>query len=414
MRLLVISQYFSPESFVINDLVSTLRDLGHHVVVATGKPNYPDGKIFDGYAAKGVQREIFDGDIEVIRLPIRPRGRGGAASLFLNYLSFVIAGLLRLPFLLRNREFELIIVYAPSPITQAIPAILLRLQKKAHLAIWVQDLWPESLSATGFVRNRTILAAVRMMVRWIYAQADTLLAQNEAFIAPLTRYARKDKIVCFPSALRDPETSTPHDSGVPSELTDLLKRYFCAVFAGNIGSAQAVHALTDAASDLRDAADIRMVLIGSGSMLEWVRQRKTDCRLENLILAGRFPSGAMPEILSRSGCLVVTLKDEEIYSYTIPAKLPAYLATGVPIVAALNGEGARVVVDARAGLTCAAEDGLALAQCIRSIYRMPEVARAAMGRAGRAYFLEHYEIRKQAARMIDILSTRMAGNGGRT
>ena len=134
MRLLVVSQYFWPESFIINDIVRTLDEQGHEVVVATGKPNYPDGKVFDGYRAAGTQRERYLERIEVLRVPLWPRGQGGAKNLILNYMSFVVCGLLYLPWMLRGRQFDAILVFAPSPITQAIPAILLRWLKKAKLA----------------------------------------------------------------------------------------------------------------------------------------------------------------------------------------------------------------------------------------------------------------------------------------
>lgn len=168
MRILVLSQYFYPESFIINNIVSKLVEQGHDVTVATGKPNYPDGDVFDGYTAKGVQHDTFQEVVDVVRVPLWPRGRGGAKNLVLNYLSFMFTGLACFPWLLRKRQFDAILVFAPSPITQAIPAILLKWLKGAKLALWVQDLWPESLSATGFVKNRHALRAIGWMVRAIY------------------------------------------------------------------------------------------------------------------------------------------------------------------------------------------------------------------------------------------------------
>ena len=167
MRILVISQYFWPESFIINDIVSKLDGQGHDVVVATGKQNDPDGRVFDGYQAWGMRREHYLERIEVVRVPLWPRGPGGAKNLILNYVSFVLAGLVCFPWLLRRRSFDAILVFSPSPITQAIPAILLKWLKNAQLAVWVQDLWPESLAATGFVRNRYLLKAVGWMVKAI-------------------------------------------------------------------------------------------------------------------------------------------------------------------------------------------------------------------------------------------------------
>jgi glycosyltransferase involved in cell wall biosynthesis len=413
MTILVFSQYFWPESFIINDLTRNLRDLGHRVVVATGKPNYPDGEIFKCYRASGVQKEMFDGDIPVCRVPLRPRGRGGALNLLLNYVSFVWYGLRWFPSLLRNERFDAIVVFGLSPVTLAIPAIPLRFRKKAHLAIWVQDLWPASLAATGFIRNRAGLALVGVLVRSIYSFADTLLVQSRAFVEPVARYARRDKIVYYPNSLDVAKAAGQATVQLPSELLDTLKSHFCLVFAGNIGTAQAVETLVDVASQIRDLAGVKMVLVGSGSMLNWVREKKSELGLTNLVLAGRFPMDAMPEIYHHAACLVVTLKNEEIFSYTVPSKVQAYLAAGRPIVAALNGEGARIIAEAGAGLTCGAEDSMAMAQCVRSLHAMTEHERTRLGESGRRYFLEHFEMRRQAGRLVEILEQRMAESWSR-
>src|SRR3989338_9161837 len=319
MRILIVSQYFWPESFIINDLAKILRDQGHNIVVATGKPNYPEGKVYDGYRASGLQKEFFDRDIEVFRVPLRPRGKGGALNLFLNYISFVWSGLRWFSWLLRGYSFDAILVYAGSP-NVSIPAVPIKWMKRAHLAIWVQDLWPESLEATGFIHNRVVLGIVGLVVRMIYSIADTILVQSPAFKAPVSRYARQEKIVYYPNSLIHSETACNEAMPLPFELLDTLKSHFCAVFAGNIGTAQAVETLVDAALQLKTQPNIRMVLVGSGCMSEWVRRKKDEFALDNLILAGRFPMSSMMEVFRHAACLVVSLKGDEIYSYTVPCK----------------------------------------------------------------------------------------------
>jgi len=410
MRLLIVSQYFWPESFIINDLARTLRDQGHHVVVATGKPNYPDGKIFAGYRAAGVQKEIYDGNIEVVRVPLRPRGSGGARNLFLNYLSFVCSGLWWFSRLLREYTFDAILVFAGSP-NVSIPAVPLKWIKKAHLAIWVQDLWPESLAATGFIRSHAVLKLVGLVVRGVYACADTILVQSPAFTAPVARYARSEKIIYYPNSLQVAESVGAETALVPPELLETLQTHFCIVFAGNIGTAQAVETLVEAAAQLKNFPEIRMVLVGSGSRLEWVRQQKIERQLDNVILAGRFPSSAMPEIYRHAAGLLVTLTAEEIFAYTIPSKVQSYLAAGRPIIAALNGEGARVVIEAGAGLACAAGNAPALVDRIKKMYGMSAAEREQMGVAGQRYFLEHFEMRQQAQHLVEILEQRIAEKG---
>jgi glycosyltransferase involved in cell wall biosynthesis len=413
MRLLVVTQYFWPEAFIINELVKTLREQGHCVVVATGKPNYPEGRVFDGYRAAGTQKERFDSDIDIIRVPLRPRGDGGSWNLILNYGSFVWSGLRWFPSLLAGYDVDAIVVYAPSPITAAVPAILLKWVKKAHLAIWIQDLWPETLVATGHIRSRAVLAAVGLLVRAIYRCADTLLVQSRAFVAPVSRYARLDKVAYYPNSIRVSAFDENTDGQLPAELIEALTNHFCLVFAGNIGSVQAIPTLVDAAKQLQELRDVKVVLIGSGSMSAWVAQRKLDLGLDNLILVDRLPTTAMPAVYHRARGLLVTLKDDEVLSHTIPSKLQAYLAAGLPIIAALPGEGARVVDEAAAGLTCAPEDPAALANSIRSLHAMSEAERTRMGAAGKRYFAAHFDMSSQAGRLVQILAERIGEKGGR-
>lgn len=403
MRILVLSQYFWPESFIINDIVRTLDEQGHEVVVATGKPNYPDGKVFGGYRAGGIQREHYLDRIEVVRVPLWPRGEGGAKNLILNYMSFVVSGLLFLPWLLRKREFDAILVFAPSPITQTIPAILLKWLKKARLALWVQDLWPESLSATGFVKNPVLLRMVGWLVRGIYHFCDILLVQSRAFVDPVSRYAEREKIHYYPNSMdsSSPKAIVP----VPDDLLELLERHFCVVFAGNLGTAQALDTLVQAAAHLRDDPQIRLVLVGSGSRLAWLKEQKEALGLDNLVLPGRFPMEAMPQIFERASALLVSLNDEPAFAQTIPSKIQAYLAAGRPILASINGEGGRVVCEARAGLVSPAEQVAPLVANIRSMKSLGDEGRAAMGRSARAYFDEHFEMGAQVEALIKLLQS---------
>lgn len=401
MKILIISQYFWPESFIINDIVRVLYEQGHNVVVATGKPNYPDGKIFSGYRAAGLHHDRYLGKIDVIRVPLWPRGQGGAKNLVFNYLSFVVSGVLFLPWILRRREFDAILVFAPSPILQAIPAIPLKWLKRAKLSLWVQDLWPESLSATGFVRNSHLLKLVGRVVKAIYSHCDTLLVQSRAFVEPVSRYALREKIHYYPNSMDVGVAQS--DFVVPPELDALLKQHFCVVFAGNLGTAQALDTLVGAAVLLRNDPEIRIVLVGSGSRLDWLKSQKQSLKLENLVLPGRFPMSAMSAIFEQSSALLVSLNDEEAFAQTIPSKIQAYLAAGRPILASMNGEGARVVYEAGAGLASPAEQVSPLVANILQMKALRADERTAMGKAGRAYFDAHFEMKSQVFRLLELL-----------
>ncbi|MEN8638948.1 glycosyltransferase family 4 protein [Pseudomonas sichuanensis] len=402
MKILVLSQYFWPESFIINDIVRTLDEQGHEVVVATGKPNYPDGDIFEGYQAGGTQRERYLDRVDVVRVPLWPRGAGGAKNLILNYLSFVLAGLFCLPWLLRKRQFDAILVFAPSPILQAIPAIPLKWIKGARLALWVQDLWPESLAATGFVKNAAALRMVGWLVRGIYRCCDTLLVQSRAFVEPVSRYAPLEKIVYYPNSMDS--RSEVAATVLPEPLVDVLAKHFCVVFAGNLGTAQALDTLVEAAVQLRDDPDVRLVLVGSGSRLAWLQSQKEVLGLDNLVLPGRFPMESMPAIFERSAVLLVSLSDQEIFAQTVPSKIQAYLAAGRPIVASLNGEGAKVVIEAGAGMVSAAEQAEPLVSNLLRMRAMDKDEREQMGRSGRKYFNVHFDMDAQVKRLVEILS----------
>lgn len=407
MNILIVSQYFWPEPFIINDLVIKMKEQGHQVSVFTGKPNYPDGALYPGYVSAGVQEEVYNGDIKVYRVPLKPRKTGGAKNLMINYCSFVWSGLKHAKAFSKNKEFDSIIVFAPSPITSAIPALLLKRLTKSHLSIWIQDLWPESLSATGFVRNRFLLNCVRVLVKGIYRFSDTLLVQSQAFIPQVEKLAPAKEIIYCPNSAKDDVYQENQEVNIPEELEQLLTNQFCVVFAGNIGTAQAVETIVAAAEQLTDLTDLKIVMVGSGSQVEWIKQQIADKNLSNLVLAGRFPATHMPFIFSKSKALLVTLKRDEIFTYTVPCKIQAYMAAGKPIIAAIDGEGAKVVDDAQAGFTSASEEADALANNIKKMYHLPHSLREQLGQSGRAYFLKHFEMEHQTQRLIDILGDRI-------
>lgn len=385
MNVLIISQYFWPENFRINEIAQTLSEKGVCVEILTGKPNYPRGEIYAEYGGWGYRRDSFKG-IRINRIPILARGRGGW-RLVLNYLSFILSGLLFAPWMLRKKKFDVIFVYAPSPILQAIPAIFLGWLKGCPVVLWVQDLWPESISATGHVKNRTVIKLVEQLVRFIYLHVDLLLVQSKAFEEPVRALASTTPIVYYPNSVDGSfAVTTPNAS--PSIAG--LGSGFSVMFAGNIGTAQAVEVIVEAASILREYPDIHFVVIGEGSRWGWMRQEAGKRELLNLHLPGSFPVETMPGLMHKASALLVTLADKQIFSATIPSKVQAYLAAGRPILACLNGEGAKLVIEAQAGLAVPAEDSQALAAAILRLYHMVPQEREAMGARGRLYYAQHF------------------------
>jgi glycosyltransferase involved in cell wall biosynthesis len=386
VNVLLVSQYFWPESFRINEVATSLRDAGCAVTVLTGQPNYPEGVIPSGYSMLSVRVDEYQG-LCVYRVPLVPRGRGSGFRLALNYLSFVFFASVVGPWLLRGRQVDVVLVHGMSPILQSIPGIWLARFKKAKVVTWVQDLWPESLAVTGFVRNPRLLRAVRHVVRWIYRHNDLLLVQSRAFIAPVRRLAARTPVEYHPNpgelAFGGPARVQTAELRLPPG--------FNVVFAGNLGTVQSLGTIVEAAELLRDMPDVRFVLVGSGSRDEWLAGEVQRRQLQNVQLAGRFPSSAMPGILAQASALLVTLARSPIMAQTIPSKVQAYLAAGKPILAALDGEGADVVRDANAGIASAAEDARGLANAVRRLRAMSEGERTAMGVAGREYYDRNFD-----------------------
>ncbi len=282
MRVLIVSQYFWPENFRINEIAQMLAEQGCTVSVLTGAPNYPDGAVFRGYSATALKTER-KGDVTIHRVPVAPRGRGTAIRLALNYLSFVISGCVFGPWMLRGKSIDAVLVYAPGPILQAIPGLWLGRLKRALMVTWVQDLWPESLSATQFVRNEFLLSAVAALVRWIYRRNDLLLVQSRSFIAPVSAMAGGTPVMYHPN----PGELPPSTQVAAPALQ--LKQGFNVVFAGNLGTVQALETILDAAERTRYVTDLWWVVIGSGSRSEWLQEQVKQRGLAQVMLPGRFP-----------------------------------------------------------------------------------------------------------------------------
>jgi glycosyltransferase involved in cell wall biosynthesis len=409
MRVLILSQYFWPESFRINEVAQSLREAGCEVTVLTGQPNYPDGAVYQGYRAFGMGLEDFAG-CEVYRIPLAPRGRASATRLVANYLSFVTGASLLGPWILRRRRFDVIFVYAISPILQALPGIVLRRTTGAALVTWVQDIWPQSLEVTGFVRSPRLLRIVAAVVRWIYRRCDLLLVQSRGFVPMVQAMCATTPVEYHPN----PGELAFHEQhqGQPALQ---LHSGFNVVFAGNLGTAQALDTVLAAAAMLKEDARVRFVLIGSGSRSDWLAEEVQRRGLPNVQLPGRFSPQQMPGILAQASVLLVTLARSPIMSQTIPSKIQAYLAAGKPILAALDGEGASVVTEARAGLACPAEDAAALVAAVRQLQALPQSDLDRLGQSGRAYYERHFEPAALARRLIErftLLANTRGRNGG--
>jgi glycosyltransferase involved in cell wall biosynthesis len=405
MNILIVSQHYWPETFRINEVVESLQKAGCSVSVLTGQPNYPDGAIFPGYRAAAFGPQQHDAGYTIYRVPLAPRGGGTARRLAANYLSFLASACVLGPWVLRGQRFDVIFVYGTSPILQALAGIVLKRIKGAALVTWVQDLWPQSLEVTGFVRNRRVLATVEAVVRWIYRRSDLLLAQSQAFVPTVQAMAGGTPVEYHPNP-GELAFGRAQPEGEPALV---LEAGFNVVFAGNLGTVQALDTVLNAAELLRPHDDIRLVLIGSGGRSEWLQKEVARRGLDNVRLTGRYASQAMPGILDQASALLVSLARSPILSQTVPSKIQAYLAAGRPLIASLDGEGARVVEEAGAGIACPAEDAVALAQAVLKLRTASSEDRQRMGEAGRSYYEQHFEPAMLAHRLAQRFGELRAG-----
>lgn len=401
MKILVVSQYFWPENFRINDLVKEWVTRGHEVTVLTGKPNYPDGQVFPEFAREPERFNRYEG-ARVHRVPMLVRSQG-PVRLMLNYLSFVIGGCLWGPWLLRGLRADVIFVYEPSPITVGIPAVLLGRLKRAPVVLWVLDLWPETLAAVGAVRSPVVLRMVGHLVSFIYNRCALVLGQSRAFLGSIGHYCRdRSKVRYFPSWAESLFLQT--DGALAPEVPPATDT-FSILFAGNIGEAQDFPAILDAAELLRHNERVRWLIVGDGRRFEWVKGEIARRQLhERVLLLGRFPVERMPSFYAHADALIASLKADPTFSMTIPGKVQSYLLAGKPILGMLDGEGASAIEAAGAGLVCPAGDAQGLVSAIERMAGMSADERLAMGARGRQYAESEFDRDRLMDRLLAFFS----------
>ncbi len=398
MRILIISQYFYPENFRINDLCSGLQENGHDITVLTGKPNYPNGKFYKGYNFFNKKKETING-IKVYRSSLIPRGSGTGFRLFINYISFVLFGFFKLFFI--KGKFDKIFVYAPSPITVGYLGIFASFLYRAKAFLWVHDLWPESVKDAGGINNKIILGLIDIMTRTIYYFYDSILVQSPDFKKYLTdQGVNEKKITYYPYY-----AESFYDVVIPeNDIKQMFPEGLNILFAGNIGVAQSFDTIIEAARILRKKIKVfNFIVLGDGRDKQRVLKKIKEYYLEeNFEFWGSYPPDQMSDFFASADALLVSLKDTKIFSMTIPGKLQSYLACGKPIIASLNGIGAKIIKDAKCGLVSDSEDAEALANSIYELNKLTPEDRSKLGDNARKYYEKEFERKALLKRLIDI------------
>ena len=387
MKILILSHYFWPENFKINELTKFLSQK-NKITVLTGFPSYPNKKIFNRLNKTGLYK--FN-NIEIIRVPVLLREKT-RFSIFLNYLSYLISlstlGILKLI----NKKFDLILVFGTSPPTVMIPAILLSKIKKIKIAFWVLDLWPETLISMNIIKNKFIIKLIKHYISYIYNYSNLIFAQSKAFVREVGKYCKdKKKIIYFPTW-----ADSINKKKSKKKIIILKKNIFYITFTGNIGEAQDFENILNCAEIIKDNKKIIWIIAGDGSKFLWLKdQVKKRNLINNFILTGNLSRDQIPRILKNSDCLLISLKKGGIDKLTIPGKLSNYMMSKKPIIGMIDGETFDIIKYSKSGLVCKSGDYKKLSKNIKIIFNYSSIKKMNMGRNAYNYAKKNFDREKQ-------------------
>ena len=412
MKIGMISHWFDPEGGAAagpGTIARALRDRDHDVHVVTGFPTYPAGRVFDGYRIRPYQREALEG-VTVHRSAIYPSHDTRAAHRAANYLSFAASGSAVAARVLR--DVDVAFVYS-TPATVAIPAMATRALRKVPFVVQIQDLWPQTVTSSGFLEEGSEGRAERLLHRFcdtVYRQARTVAVTSPGMADLIAaRGIDRAKITFVPNWADESAfyPSTPDPDALPDVAP---RRDFSVMYAGNLGEMQSLDTMVEAAALLRDRSDIEFVLVGAGVAETRLRQQVADLALDNVRFVAPQPFERMASVLALGDTQVVSLKDAPLFASTLPSKLQANMAAGRPIIGALTGDAARVVTESGAGDVCAPGDARSLEEAVRRQAGLSPSAREELGHRARRFYLDHFSEQVVGDRLSEVLAE-AAGRG---
>ncbi|MBQ4536031.1 MAG: glycosyltransferase family 4 protein [Lachnospiraceae bacterium] len=366
-HILVISQYFYPEEFRINDICKEWIKKGYEITVVTGIPNYPKGKFYKGYGYFNKRKEEYEG-IHVVRLPIIPRGKN-AIMLMLNYMSFVTAGFCWKVF--TGVKADKVFIFEVSPMTQALVGVWYAKKKKVPCYIYVQDLWPENVEVVTGIHNRTILGAIDKMVDYIYKNCTQIFATSPSFVKRIEErkvawdVQGNSKVKYWPQYAED--FYKPVERTEIADIPDDDR--FKIIFTGNIGYAQGLGILPQTAQILKEkGVKCTFVIVGDGRYREELEKEIIRKDVQDMfLLTGRKLPEEVPAYLGACDVAFLSFEKSELWQMTIPAKLQSYMACGMPVLAVAGGETRRVIEEAQCGIVCGYEQYSEIVNAITSM-----------------------------------------------
>lgn len=404
MHILFIAHYFQPEPnfFFALPFAEALVKQGHSVEVLAGLPNYPSGKIYEGYKkASLLQREVMNG-IPVMRTPLYPSHDRSSLKRIISYSSLSLTQACVGPFSARKADVAYV---CQGPATIGLPAVAMKLLRKIPFVYHIQDLWPDSLTATGMFNNRAGIAIINKWCNFVYSQAGKVTVISPGMKEILcSRGVPESKISvvynwCDEQALFE----NPAATECLTDVRNLFKGKFNIVYAGNIGKAQALDSVINAAEILekRNPA-VQFVLIGEGVEKENLRRMVEDKSIRNVKFIPRKPLSEINSLLNCADVLLVHLSDNDLFKITIPSKIQAYLAAGKPIMAGVRGDAANLVEAAKAGLSCKSEDPQDIAAVAEKFSRLDREELLRMGINGKEFYRQELSFDIGVNRFINI------------
>ena len=383
MRILIITQYYWPENFRINEVSEELIKLGHKVYILTGYPNYPKGEIYSEFKKNYKKFSKYKGAV-IIRVPILPR-KANNLNLALNYISFLLSSIFVGYFKLKGKEFDLIFTCQLSPVTIGITSAFFAKIRKIPQVFWVQDLWPDTLVALNIMTKNWQINLFKNLVNWIYSRCDLILAQSENILKEIKKYSSvKNNIYYFPTWGESDlflKIAPPAPEIKPKDI-------FTILFAGNIGEAQDFPNLINAVQDMivNNVINFRIILIGDGSKKEWLKEEVKKLNIEKYFeFYNSYPLERMPSFFRHADALMVSLLNKKVFNMTIPGKIPFYLGSGIPIIGMICGAGAEVIKKSKGGWVCDSGDYLNLSKIIQNIILLEKEELKKIGIKGKEY-----------------------------
>lgn len=414
LRVLLLSQWYDPEpGHLLASLAHRVQARGHRVQVLTGIPYDESGAFAQGYRFRWRTRETVDG-VPVLRVPLFPSHDRSGLRRTLTYGTFAASAATIGAASIEKPDVAY--VYHP-PATNGLPARVLRLFRGVPFVYHVQDLWPDTLPATGMVNNATVLKMVDAWCRQIYRAADRLIVLSPGFQRKLLeRGVPEEKIdVVYNWARGMQERPREPDEAVRQALAP-PKATFDILFAGNMGMAQGLEAVVDAARLLQDEApEIRFVFIGPGVKVAELKAKARRVGADNVLFLPPQAVSQMGRIFEWADVLLVHLKDDPLFAITIPSKTQDYMTAGKPILMGVRGDAAELVARAGAGVSCEPENPHSIAAAALELFRMSVSERKAMGERGRRFYEDELSQARGTGRIADILeqTARIRGRSGR-